>query len=68
MVTDPMERERLYWQQDHVRLYGHKDYPNRLRAAGFDVEVVDMLELLGAELYGRYSLGEERWVYFCRKG
>jgi len=68
MVTDPMERERLYWQQDHVRLYGHKDYPNRLRAAGFDVEVVDMLDLLGAELYGRYSLGEERWVYFCRKG
>ena len=68
MVTDPMERERLYWQQDHVRLYGHKDYPNRLRAAGFDVEVVDMLELLGSELYERYSLGEERWVYFCRKG
>jgi len=49
-------------------LYGHKDYPNRLRAAGFDVEVVDMLDLLGAELYERYSLGEERWVYFCRKG
>ena len=30
-VTDPMERERLYRQQDHVRLYGHEDYPKRLR-------------------------------------
>ena len=46
-VTDPMERERLYWQQDHVRLYGHKDYPLRLKEAGFHVETVDMRSLLG---------------------
>lgn len=66
-VTDPMERERLYWQQDHVRLYGHEDYPNRLREAGFHVEEVDMLALLGEETFTRYSLGEERWVYWVRK-
>ena len=66
-VTDPMERERLYWQQDHVRLYGYEDYPARLREAGFEVDVVDMKELLGTELYERYSLGEERWVYLVRK-
>ena len=66
-VTDPMERERLYWQQDHVRLYGFEDYPARLREAGFEVDVVDMKELLGTELYERYSLGEERWVYLVRK-
>ena len=34
-VTDPMERERLYWQQDHVRLYGHKDYPSGCVRQGF---------------------------------
>ena len=66
-VTDPMERERLYWQQDHVRLYGHEDYPDRLEKAGFRVEVVDMLDLLGEELYQRYSLGEEQWVYWVHK-
>ena len=66
-ITDPMERERLYWQQDHVRLYGHKDYPLRLKEAGFHVETVDMRALLGEELYTRYSLGEERWVYLVTK-
>tara|TARA_X000000950_G_scaffold256166_1_gene321409 strand:- start:375 stop:1079 length:705 start_codon:yes stop_codon:yes gene_type:complete len=66
-VTDPMERERLYWQQDHVRLYGHKDYPARLREAGFDVEEVDMMEMLGEARYKRYSLGKERWVYWVSK-
>ena len=66
-VTDPMERERLYWQQDHVRLYGHKDYPLRLKKAGFHVDIVDMQALLGEQLYTRYSLGEERWVYLVTK-
>ena len=66
-VTDPMERERLYWQQDHVRLYGHEDYPKRLAEAGFEVEVVDMMDLLGESKFRRYCLGEERHVYFLRK-
>ena len=58
-VTDPMERERLYWREDHVRLYGHEDYPKRLAEAGFEVEVVDMMDLLGESKYRRYCLGEE---------
>ncbi|MGB2469620.1 MAG: methyltransferase domain-containing protein, partial [Flavobacteriales bacterium] len=66
-VTDPMERERLYWQQDHVRLYGHKDYPKRLKEAGFEVEVVDMKDALGEAQFRRYSLGEERWIYKVTK-
>ena len=66
-VTDPMERERLYWQQDHVRLYGHEDYPKRLKEAGFEVEVVDMKDALGEARFTRYSLGEERWIYKVTK-
>ena len=38
-VTDPAERERLFWQRDHVRLYG-LDIKDRLAATGFDVEVI----------------------------
>lgn len=66
-ITDPRELERLYWQSDHLRLFGHADYPARLREAGFEVEVVDVADEVGAELAKRYCLGEERYVYFVRK-
>ncbi len=67
LVTDPLERERLYWQSDHVRLYGYENYPDRLRGAGFEVEIVDMQNLLGEDRYNRYCLGEERWVFVVKK-
>jgi hypothetical protein len=38
-VTDPAERERLFGQWDHVRVYG-RDYAQRLADAGFDVQVI----------------------------
>lgn len=66
-VTNPLERERLYWQSDHLRLYGYKDYPKRLADAGFEVEVVDMMKQLGEERYERYCLGDERWVFLIKK-
>lgn len=66
-VTDPAERERLYWQRDHVRLFGFEDYPEQLRKAGFEVEVVNVAEEVGAEAAGRFALGEEHNVYFVRK-
>jgi SAM-dependent methyltransferase len=65
-VTDPAERERLYWQRDHVRLYG-LDYVDRLAAAGFEVEEVDMLKLLGEARYREYCLGGERYLHVVRK-
>jgi len=66
-ITDPAELERLYWQSDHLRLYGHEDYPNRLRKAGFEVDVFDVIADLGSELAQRYCLGEERFVYVVKK-
>lgn len=33
-VTKPEERERMFFQDDHVRIYG-RDFADRLRAAGF---------------------------------
>ena len=38
-VVDPMERYRLFGQDDHVRRYG-PDYRDRLSDAGFSVEEV----------------------------
>lgn len=39
-ITDPKEREKHFWQYDHVRLYG-RDYKTRLETAGFTVDVID---------------------------
>jgi SAM-dependent methyltransferase len=65
-VTDPAERERLYWQRGHVRLYG-MDYADRYRSVGFEVEEFDLRELFGKERFERCALGEERYLHVVRK-
>jgi len=54
-IVDPKERERVFGQDDHVRKYG-QDFPERVRAAGFDVTDVPYPELLGAESTRRHGL------------
>jgi SAM-dependent methyltransferase len=57
-ITDPDERQRRFGQRDHVRVYG-RDYADRLRAAGFDVEVNDYASRLGAETRIAHALMDE---------
>lgn len=65
-ATDPGERRRLFWQHDHVRLYG-LDYAERLKAAGFDVSVEPFTdELPDGEIERQRLDGEER-IYLARK-
>jgi len=63
-VTDPGERERLFDQFDHVRIYG-RDYATRLRAAGFHVDVVTFAETLQPDDVTRCGLRSEN-IYLCR--
>ncbi|PIB36376.1 SAM-dependent methyltransferase [Reichenbachiella sp. 5M10] len=65
-ITDPKERERIFGQDDHVRLYG-KDYPERLRAAGFDVVEDDYVMTLSSEVQQRYALPVDEIIYLCKK-
>lgn len=65
-VVDPQERERLFWQFDHVRLYA-PDIAERLRGPGFTVERVRWAVELGATAQGRYGLLESDEIYLCRK-
>jgi hypothetical protein len=65
-ITDPAERQRRFGQYDHVRIYG-QDYPQRLEAAGFQVETVQMGERLTAEEFERYCLPTGEPLYICRK-
>ena len=67
-VTDPAERERLFGQSDHVRMYGHDGvYEQRLREAGFDVSVNRFARELSSETVRRYRLREAENIYLCTK-
>ena len=65
-VTDPADRERLYWQRDHVRLYG-LDYAGRFKDVGFEVEEIDLVSLFGADRHQRCALGSESHLHVVRK-
>ena len=65
-ITDPKERERLYWQDDHLRLFG-LDYGKRLEAAGFKVTEDDFIHQLEPKLVERYALPRGEIIYFCQK-
>lgn len=66
-ITDPRERLRVFGQEDHVRRYG-RDYPDRLREAGFDVEMVEARDFLESDRIERMAItpaaGE---IFVCRK-
>jgi SAM-dependent methyltransferase len=64
-VTDPAERTRIFGQYDHRRIYG-RDYPDRLRSAGWQVEEIDYLAALPPEERKLYALRPET-LYIVRK-
>jgi SAM-dependent methyltransferase len=64
-ITGPEARRAAYWQDDHVRLYG-RDFADRVRAAGFDVEVVVMAEALGPDAARRHGLLAVDLIHHCR--
>ncbi|HEY9116965.1 MAG TPA: methyltransferase domain-containing protein [Roseivirga sp.] len=65
-ITDPKERERVYWQNDHVRLFG-LDYGKRLEKAGFQVTEDRYVMELPDEAVIRYALPPKEIIYFCAK-
>lgn len=65
-ITTPQDREKYYWQHDHVRLYG-LDYPKRLAQAGFEVTEDKFVDLLGDALCTRYALPKNESLFVCRK-
>jgi SAM-dependent methyltransferase len=65
-ITDPADREREFWQDDHVRLYA-PDIGERLTSAGFEVSVERVAQRLGEQVATRYALLESDYVFFCRK-
>lgn len=60
-VTTPEGRAMAFGQFDHVRIYG-QDYPDRLTAAGFQVERINI-----SKEYPSYGLVEEEDIFIGRK-
>lgn len=65
-ITDPQEREKHFGQDDHLRIYG-RDYGDRLRQGGFDVEDVDINASLTKEQIHYYGLPAQEVIYLCKK-
>jgi len=65
-VLLPEERERVFGQKDHVRIYG-RDYKYRLEKARFTVKVDNYVEELGADMIKKYGLMKNENIYFCTK-
>lgn len=65
-IQSPGDRERHYWQSDHVRLYG-TDYQERLESVGFKV-TVDRYALSFSEgEIRRFGLERGEGIYLCTR-
>jgi hypothetical protein len=64
-ITTPEQRERAFWQHDHVRLYA-PDVGERLAAAGFGVQLLTPLQEFGTGLVQRCRLIEADHLWLCR--
>jgi len=64
-ITAPEDRRREFLQHDHVRLYA-PDIADRLRAAGFVVEVVSLHDELGPQSAARHGLLASDLIFLCR--
>ena len=66
-IVEPLERLKAFGQEDHVRRYG-PDYVDRLREAGFRVEITKVHDLVQSDEAVRMGLtsasGE---IYYCTK-
>ena len=65
-ITDPKERARIFGQYDHVRVYG-RDYFDKLRSIGFEVEEVNFTEELSATEVDKFRLAKGEIIPVCHK-
>ena len=65
-ITDEEERWRLFGQDDHVRLYSHNDYVNRIKESGFNLQELDEC-FFGKELFLELGLKETSVLYIVSK-
>jgi SAM-dependent methyltransferase len=65
-VTDAGERWRLFGQDDHVRLYAHDDYVNKMEQHGFSVAQLDQA-YFGKSVFQSLGLKPSSILYIVTK-
>ena len=65
-VTTPEEREKVFGQFDHVRIYG-QDYPNLLEKRGFSVKRYSPFDETHQEELKKYALNPDEILYIANK-
>lgn len=60
-ILDPKQREILFGQFDHVRIYG-QDYVKRLQQSGFHVSRINI-----SEEFMQFGLNKDEDIFVCRK-
>ncbi len=66
-ITDPKEREKLFGQYDHVRVFG-RDYPELIKKAGFLVKEDNYLNTINDEIIDEYRLTRNDMMVSFWKG
>jgi len=61
-ITDPREREKIFGQDDHVRLFG-KDYSKRIERAGLKSAEDDFVNRLTKEEQDKFGLSKGEILY-----
>lgn len=65
-IIDPNERERVFGQMDHVRVYGN-DFAEIVAGEGFAVETYQPSDFFSTEEIQRQQLDPEDRLFVCRK-
>ncbi len=65
-ITSRKERAKIFGQYDHVRIYG-RDYFNKLRSIGFNVQEVDYTHSLTPSEIDKYRLAMGEIIPVCTK-
>lgn len=65
-IADPAARWKYYCQDDHLRLYGRRDFVRRLEEAGFDVLQLGP-DHFGRERFRRAGIHENSVLYVAQK-
>ncbi len=65
-ITSLEDRKKHFGQYDHVRIYG-RDYFDKLRDVGFEVEEIQTTDIASQENIKRYCLSQTEILPVCRK-
>jgi SAM-dependent methyltransferase len=65
-VNSPEERNKLYGQDDHVRIYG-RDFVKRICSAGFVVKEDDFVKKYNDLEITKFGLDRDEIINFCTK-